>query len=144
MRTLWCQRYHVRLVSPPYLSSFPSFPLSFSPDHPIIYSARPTSSHLLPYPICSFDLTASQRSRLAGAHFRWRDGSVTSRGKIMKDDVIDHLGGSGAFATARDFASVLLLFINEGRHRKSCPLLTFLCLRILLPSDISIIVFEQL
>lgn len=35
------------------------------------------------------------------------------------DDVVDHLGGAGAFATARDFASVLLLFINEGRHRTS-------------------------
>ncbi|EIM90652.1 beta-lactamase/transpeptidase-like protein [Stereum hirsutum FP-91666 SS1] len=64
----------------------------------------------------TFDLTPDQRSRLAGAHFRWRDGSVTARGKIIMDDVVDHLGGAGAFATARDFASVLLLFINEGKH----------------------------
>lgn len=57
------------------------------------------------------------RSRLAGAHFRWRDGSVTARGKIISDNVVDHLGGAGAFATAQDFASVLLLLINEGKHR---------------------------
>lgn len=57
------------------------------------------------------------RSRLAGAHWRWKDGSVTSRGKIFSDEVIDHVGGAGAYGTARDFASVLLLLINEGKHR---------------------------
>lgn len=49
----------------------------------------------------SFEPTPTHLSRLACAHFRWRDGSVTPRGKITQDDVVDHLGGAGAFATAR-------------------------------------------
>lgn len=99
----------------PLLPPFSSLSIS------LFYTQR-TSTADYPH---SFDLTPLQRSKLAGAHFRWSDGHITPRGKIMMDDVRDHLGGAGAFATARGFASVLLVLINEGRHRTSSPLLAF-------------------
>lgn len=66
-----------------------------------------------------FELTPEMREHLAGAHFRWPDGSVTARGKIMSDDVAHHVGGMGAYSTADDFGQVLLILLNEGKHRKS-------------------------
>jgi methyl acetate hydrolase len=65
-----------------------------------------------------FELTPEMRDRLAGAHFRWPDGSVTVRGKILSDDVKNHVGGLGAYSTAQDFAQVLLIMVNDGKHRK--------------------------
>jgi len=63
-----------------------------------------------------FELTPDMRNRLAGTHFRWPDGSVTVRGKILSDDVRNHVGGLGSYSTAQDFAQVLLVLINEGKH----------------------------
>ena len=65
-----------------------------------------------------FELTPDMRNRLAGAHFRWPDGSVTVRGKILSDDVRNHVGGLGSYSTAQDFAQVLLILVNEGKHRE--------------------------
>jgi methyl acetate hydrolase len=66
-----------------------------------------------------YELTPEMRDNLASAHFKWPDGSVTVRGKIFSDDVSCHVGGAGAYCTADDYAQVLLILLNEGKHRES-------------------------
>ena len=66
-----------------------------------------------------FILTPENRAVLAAAHYRWPEGHVTQRGKLYMDDVKAHLGGTGLYGTARAAAEVLLILINEGKHRMS-------------------------
>ncbi|EIM90648.1 beta-lactamase/transpeptidase-like protein [Stereum hirsutum FP-91666 SS1] len=64
----------------------------------------------------NFELTEDQRSRFTGTHFRWPDGRVTVRGKLISDDVVDHVGGSGLYGRGDEYARALLPLVNDGVH----------------------------
>jgi len=57
-----------------------------------------------------FELTPEMRDHLAGAHFRWPDGSVTVRGKILSDDVKTMLVAWGSTPLLRTLRKSYLLW----------------------------------